>query len=71
MKITSSNVSPVLSDLTIAEKGANGGGGDDTIEVGGDVSAVNKIALLAPWIALVAVIIAGATIVMRRRLTQS
>lgn len=41
------------------------------IEVGGDVSPVNKIALLAPWIALAAVIIAGATIVMRRRLTQS
>ncbi len=41
------------------------------IEVGGDVYPVNKVALLAPWIALAAVIIAGATIAVRRRRTQS
>ena len=41
------------------------------MEVGGDVSPVNKIALLAPWIALTAVIAAGATLAARRRLTQS
>ena len=41
------------------------------VEVGGDVNPVNKVALLAPWIALAAVIIAGATIAVRRRRTQS
>ncbi len=49
---------------------ANGGGGD--IEVGGDVSSVNKVSLLAPWIALTAVIVAGGvTIMVRRRRLQS
>ncbi len=41
------------------------------IVVGGDVSPVNKAAILAPWIALITVIIVGATIAVRRRLTQS
>lgn len=41
------------------------------VEVGGDVSPTNKIALLAPWIGLTIVIIAGTTIAMRRRLIQS
>ena len=41
------------------------------IVVGGEVYPVNKVALLAPWIALAAAIIAGATIAVRRRLTQS
>ena len=43
----------------------------DDIEVGGDVSPVNRLALLAPWMALAVVIIAGATIAVRRRRTQS
>ena len=46
-------------------------GEEPPVEVGGDVSPVNRMALLAPWIALAAVIVAGTTIVMRRRLTQS
>ena len=50
---------------------------DDTIieppviEVGGDVNPVNRLTLLAPWIALAAVIIAGATMAVRRRRVQS
>ena len=38
-------------------------------EVGGEVYPVNKLAMLAPLIALAVVIIAGATMVMRRRRT--
>ena len=49
----------------------DGGQPEPTVEVGGDVSSVNKIALLAPWIGLAVVIIAGTTIAVRRRLTQS
>ena len=41
------------------------------IEVGGEVYPVNKLAILAPWIALAAVIIAGATIAVRRRRAKS
>ncbi len=43
------------------------------MEVGGDVSPVNKAGLLIPWIALavVTVIILGATMVIRRRRIQS
>jgi hypothetical protein len=39
--------------------------------VGGEAYPVNKISLLAPWIALAAAIIAGATIFMRRRRAES
>jgi len=39
--------------------------------VGGEAHTVNKLAILAPWIALAAAIIAGATIFMRRRRAQS
>ena len=39
--------------------------------VGGEAYPVNKLAILAPWIALAAAIIAGATIFMRRRRAQS
>ena len=41
------------------------------IEVGGDVYPVNRLAILAPWMALAVVIIAGAIIAVRRRRTQS
>jgi uncharacterized repeat protein (TIGR01451 family) len=37
------------------------------IEVGGSVYPINQIALLAPWIALAIAIMAGATLVVRRR----
>jgi hypothetical protein len=39
--------------------------------VGGEAYPVDKLAILAPWIALAAAIIAGATIFMRRRRAQS
>ena len=45
--------------------------GPGPIEVGGDVSPVNKLTLLAPWIGLAALIGTGATVAVRRRLTQS
>ena len=38
--------------------------------VGGEAYPVNKLAILAPWIALVMAIIAGATVVWRRRRAQ-
>ncbi len=41
------------------------------IVVGGDVYPVNRLAILAPWIALAAVIIAGATMTVRRRRVRS
>ena len=48
-------------------------GEEPPIEVGGDVNPVNKLTLLLPWIGLaaVAIIIAGVTLVVRRRRTQS
>jgi len=42
-----------------------------TPEVGGDIFPANKIALLVPWVALVAIIIGGATVILRRRLSKS
>ena len=45
--------------------------GEGPVEVGGEVYPVNKLSVLAPWIALVAVIIPIATIVIRRRRAQS
>jgi hypothetical protein len=36
-------------------------------KVGGDVYPVNKVAMLAPWLALAAVLIIGTTIAVRRR----
>ena len=38
-----------------------------TRAVGGDVYPINKVALVAPWIALAAVIIAGGIFLIRRR----
>lgn len=45
--------------------------GPPPVEVGGEVYPVNKLAVLAPWIALAAVIISGVTIVIRRRRARS
>lgn len=39
--------------------------------VGGEAYPVNKLAILAPWIALIAATVAAATIVLRRRRAQS
>jgi len=47
-----------------------GGPGLPVVAVGGEAYTVNKLAILAPWIALAAAIIAGATIFMRRRRAQ-
>ena len=41
------------------------------VEVGGEVYPVNKLTIVAPWIALAVVIIGGATIAVRRRRAQS
>ncbi len=46
--------------------GGSSGGGDGELEVGGTVYPVNKAALLAPWIALAAVALAGTFMIMRR-----
>ncbi len=40
------------------------------VAVGGEAHPINRIAVLAPWIALATAIIAGATITWRRRRTQ-
>jgi hypothetical protein len=45
--------------------------GEGAVEVGGEVYPVNKLSVLAPWIVLVAAILGGATIVVRRRRAQS
>jgi hypothetical protein len=45
------------------------GEGPPPVEVGGDVFPVNKLAMLAPWLALAAVLIIGSILVMRRRRT--
>lgn len=43
----------------------------EAIEVGGDVFPANKAALLAPWIALAVVSLAGTAVLVRRLRTQS
>jgi len=48
-----------------------GGGGGPGPEVGGVIFPVNKTAILAPWLALAVVIIAGATIATKRHLVRS
>jgi hypothetical protein len=45
-------------------------GGEPPVEVGGDVFPANRLALLAPWLALAAVLIIGTTIAVRRRRTS-
>jgi len=39
--------------------------------VGGEAYPINKVVILAPWIALLAAIVAGAAMIMRRRTAQS
>ena len=41
------------------------------VEVGGTVYPVNKLAVLAPWIVLVAALLVGTAVVVRRRRAQS
>jgi hypothetical protein len=57
----------VAPDGMIIDQGAPG---FSFVPVGGEAHTVNKLAILAPWIALAAAIIAGATIFMRRRRVQ-
>lgn len=64
----------VGDDNVVAPDGVivdQGGPGFPAVPVGGEAYPVNKLAILAPWIALAAAITAGATIFMRRRRTQS
>jgi hypothetical protein len=64
----------VGDDNVVAPDGVivdQGGPGIPTAPVGGEAYPVNKLAILAPWIALAAAIIAGATIFMRRRRAQN
>lgn len=58
----------VAPDRVIVDQG---GPGIPAAPVGGEAYPVNKLAILAPWIALAAAIIAGATIFMRRRRAES
>jgi hypothetical protein len=58
----------VAPDGVIVDQGAPG---IPAAPVGGEAYPVNKLAILAPWIALAAAIIAGATIFMRRRRAES
>ena len=46
------------------------GAANGEIEVGGNVYPINQIALLAPWLALAVAIMAGVTLVVRRRRTR-
>ncbi|MDY7019048.1 MAG: hypothetical protein SU899_03115, partial [Chloroflexota bacterium] len=43
----------------------------EPILVGGEVHSLNRLALLAPWLGLVASLIAGTTLVIKRRRTRS
>jgi hypothetical protein len=61
----SQGVSPILSDLTITSDGI------PDVEVGGDVYPVNKLSVLAPWIALVAILVFGTILIVNRRRVQS
>jgi len=42
-----------------------------TIEVGGNIYPVNRMAILAPWIALAVAMITGAAVIVRHRRSQS
>jgi hypothetical protein len=41
------------------------------VEVGGEVYPINKLSILAPWVALVAALIIGTVVVVRRRRAPS
>ncbi len=64
----------IWANLTQAEAGCLAGSpfgtGGQPRPVGGEAYPVNKLAILAPWIALLAAIIAGTTIFIRRRRAQ-
>ena len=55
---------------TVHEYTDVGTGGNGEIVVGGNVYPINKIALLAPWLALAVAIMAGVTLAARRRRAQ-
>lgn len=61
------------ADGTIVDQGGPGnpGPGPAPAVVGGEAYPINKVAVLAPWLALLAAIIAGTTIFMRRRRAES
>jgi len=57
-------VDVIVCPVTVSPAGA-------PLPVGGEVSSVNKRAILVPWIALAAAIIAGATMAARRYRARS
>ena len=44
---------------------------EEPVEVGGEVYPVDKLNIMAPWVALAAVLIVGVAVVVRRRRAQS
>jgi len=64
--------SAITVDPALGNNAASAGVGSTSSTVGYNVLAVNKVAVMAPWIALFAVIAAGVSLlVLRRRRTQS
>jgi hypothetical protein len=57
----------VIAGLSLLDVDFGNTEGEPLVEVGGDVYPVNKVAMVAPWLALAAVLIVGTTIVIRRR----
>jgi len=53
------NSEPDTVDITVKQRAAP--------PVGGEAYPINKVAILAPWVALLAAIIVGTTIFVRRR----
>lgn len=70
-KIRATDTIPRLSDLIGAAFGGSGSPPPPPLPVGGEAYPVNKLGILAPWLALAAAIIASDTIFMRRRRVQS
>jgi len=62
---------PSLADLTGLVFGSGLTVTPPPVEVGGEVYPMDKLAILAPWIALATVIIVGAIVVMRQRSPQN
>jgi hypothetical protein len=58
-----------LYGLSVYGEITEGGGGvqPEPTEVGGDIYPINKVAMLAPWLALAAVLITGSIVAVRRR----
>ena len=64
-KIRATDTIPRLSDLVGAPFGASGS--PPAPPVGGEAFLPNKLGILAPWIGLLAAIVAGASLLVLRR----